>query len=48
MSESHAKNLLLTGPAGCGKTTVIRRLIEQLAGRRIAGFYAQEIRREGQ
>ena len=48
MSEVIAKNLLLTGPPGCGKTTVIRRLVEQLANRRVAGFYTQEIRLKGQ
>ncbi len=48
MSEVLAKNLLLTGSPGCGKTTVIRRLVEQLADRRIAGFYSQEIRLNGQ
>jgi nucleoside-triphosphatase len=41
------KNLLLTSPPGCGKTTVIRRLIEHLAALRIAGFYTQEHREGG-
>ena len=48
MSEVLAKNLLLTGSPGCGKTTVIRRLVERLANRRVAGFYTQEIRLKGQ
>jgi nucleoside-triphosphatase len=39
---------LLTGPPGCGKTTVIRRLVEQLGDLRQAGFYTQEIRERGQ
>jgi nucleoside-triphosphatase len=38
MSSSVAQNLLLTGPPGCGKTTVVCRL---------AGFYTQEIRESG-
>jgi len=47
MPKSSAGNLLLTGPPGCGKTTVVLRLVERLSGRRLAGFYTQEIRREG-
>jgi len=43
-----AKNLLLTGPPGCGKTTVIRRVLEHLYDRRLAGFYTQEIRQGDQ
>jgi nucleoside-triphosphatase len=41
------KNLLLTGPPGCGKTTVIHRIIEQLKHRRLGGFYTEEIRQHG-
>ncbi len=41
------KNVLLTGPPGCGKTTVVRRVIEQLGDRCLAGFYTQEIRQCG-
>jgi nucleoside-triphosphatase len=40
-------NIVLTGPPGCGKTTVVRRVVELLRGCRLAGFYTQEIRREG-
>ncbi len=39
----HIKNILITGKPGCGKTTIIRRIIEELkldAG----GFYTEEIR----
>jgi len=43
-----SKNLLLTGPPGCGKTTVIRRVLEQLHDRRLTDFYTQEIRRGDQ
>jgi nucleoside-triphosphatase len=42
------KNLLLTGLPGCGKTTVIRRVIERLGSLRLAGFFTQEIREHGQ
>ncbi|MBU4398537.1 MAG: nucleoside-triphosphatase, partial [Planctomycetes bacterium] len=41
------KNLLLTGPPGCGKTTVVRRVIERLCDHRLAGFYTKEIRQQG-
>lgn len=41
------KNLLLTGPPGCGKTTVIRRLIERVGDLLLAGFYTQELRQQG-
>jgi nucleoside-triphosphatase len=42
------KNILLTGPPGCGKTTVICRLAERLGELRLAGFYTQELRERGQ
>lgn len=48
MPHATIKNVLLTGPPGCGKTTVIRRVIERLADLRLAGFYTQEIRQQGQ
>jgi nucleoside-triphosphatase THEP1 len=40
--------VLLTGRPGIGKTTVIRRSADLLAGRPIAGFYTDEIRVAGQ
>jgi nucleoside-triphosphatase len=42
------KHLLLTGPPGCGKTTVILRLLERLRDLRLAGFYTEEMRQGGQ
>ena len=46
--NTSAKNILLTGPPGVGKTTVIMRLAECLAERNIAGFCTDEIRKAGQ
>lgn len=41
------RHILLTGPAGCGKTTVIQKLVERLGELRLAGFYTREIRLQG-
>ena len=38
--------ILLTGKPGCGKTTLIRRLLENVPGD-VGGFYTQEIREGG-
>ncbi|MEA3345959.1 MAG: NTPase [Chloroflexota bacterium] len=38
------ENILLTGRPGVGKTTVIRRVVEQLEGWKVHGFYSQEMR----
>jgi len=40
--------LLLTGTPGIGKTTLIRKVAERLAGYRLGGFYTEEIRETGQ
>jgi nucleoside-triphosphatase len=42
------KNLLLTGPPRCGKTTVLERVAEQLGELRMAGFVTRELREQGQ
>jgi len=47
MAPPTPKNVLLTGPPGCGKTTVVRCVVEQLRDRRLAGFYTREIRQRG-
>jgi nucleoside-triphosphatase len=43
-----AKNVLLTGAPGCGKTTVLRRVAERLGALRVAGFLTLELREHGQ
>jgi len=40
------RTILLTGRPGVGKTTVIKRVVEQL-GSRAGGFYTAEIRKSG-
>ncbi len=42
------KNLLITGLPGIGKTTLIKKLSEELKVLHPAGFYTEEIREEGQ
>jgi nucleoside-triphosphatase len=42
------RSLLLTGPPGGGKTTVVRRVADGLADRRICGFVTEEIRVKGE
>lgn len=39
-----AFHILLTGTPGCGKTTLIRRIVDQFGDLRLAGFYTQEVR----
>ena len=47
-SLNRFKNLLLTGPPGCGKTTVLERVVGCLEGLRLAGFLTVELREHGQ
>lgn len=38
--------VFLTGPPGCGKTTIIKRMVERFPGS-VTGFYTEEVRDEG-
>ncbi|HXW98381.1 MAG TPA: nucleoside-triphosphatase [Methanomicrobiales archaeon] len=42
------KNLLVTGPPGCGKTTLVRHIVSGLGDLPMAGFYTEEIREKGE
>ena len=44
--KSHV--LLITGMPGIGKTTVIRRVADELRVEEIRGFYTEEVREEGE
>ena len=41
------KNILLTGLPGVGKTTLVKKLSEELSDLHPVGFYTEEIREEG-
>lgn len=47
MSSKSAK-ILLTGLPGCGKTTTVMQIINNLDPKKVAGFYTQEIRRNNE
>ncbi|MGA2934680.1 MAG: nucleoside-triphosphatase [Methanomicrobiales archaeon] len=44
MDRIMPKNLLITGPPGCGKTTLVRRITQELGDLLMTGFYTEEIR----
>ncbi len=39
--------ILLSGRPGCGKTTLVQRLVGQIGPHRCAGFYTEEVRERG-
>ncbi len=47
MRRDSSTKILLTGLPGCGKTTAVMKVVEQLPAGRAAGFYTQEIREAG-
>jgi nucleoside-triphosphatase len=47
MNGNGKKNILITGPPGIGKTTLIRNIAAGCAEYKPAGFYTAEIRRSG-
>lgn len=48
MAKRQPHALLLTGPPGVGKTTVLRRAADELSDLEIRGFVTEEIREAGQ
>ncbi len=42
-----SKNILLSGPPGCGKTTIIKEVLKQVKGIKAGGFHTSEIREGG-
>ena len=47
MESGNGTKILLTGLPGCGKTTVIMKVVAQLRPEKVAGFYTQEILKNG-
>ncbi|NIM16568.1 MAG: hypothetical protein GTN53_35345, partial [Candidatus Aminicenantes bacterium] len=46
--SSKSDKILLTGVPGCGKTTAIIQIMENLKDIKAAGFYTQEIRQNNE
>jgi len=44
----HRTAFLLTGPPGCGKTTIIQKTVKKLGFYNAGGFYTKEIRKGGE
>lgn len=44
--EEHPKNILITGPPRCGKSTLIEKLVHRAKGP-TTGFFSREIRKQG-
>lgn len=43
----HPQNLIIAGRPGVGKTTLIKKLLQELPPGKVAGFYTEEIRVQG-
>jgi len=46
-TEDRKPRILLAGPPRCGKTTVVKRVVDTFPGR-AAGFYTREVREKGE
>jgi nucleoside-triphosphatase THEP1 len=44
--NANLKNILLTGPPRCGKSTLIEKLIKQIH-RPVTGFFTREMKKKG-
>jgi nucleoside-triphosphatase len=42
------KRILLTGRPGCGKTTLVKRVVNDMSSSEAGGFYTEEIRKRGE
>lgn len=40
-------NIFITGNPGCGKSTLIKKLLEGIAGKKVSGMITPEIRVDG-
>jgi nucleoside-triphosphatase len=40
------RNILITGPPGCGKSTLIEKIVNRIE-RPVTGFFTREIKKEG-
>lgn len=47
MESGKCAKIVLTGVPGCGKTTAVMKIVANLGGEKVVGFYTQEIRQNG-
>jgi len=49
LNSQRLNNLLITGPPRCGKTTVVKKIInDPQATQKLGGFYTEEFRKKGE